>query len=69
VLDLQTKVVEVLKTTGSPLTLIDLATRANAGDQIETIYKILRHLEANHRGIHVEGDRAKPSTLLISIAL
>jgi glucose-6-phosphate isomerase len=67
VLELQTNVVEVIKTAGQPLSLAELANRANSADQIEVIYKIIRHLEANQAGIRVEGDRAKPSNLMISL--
>jgi glucose-6-phosphate isomerase len=66
VLDLQTKVVDQLKASSQPLSLTNLATQAGAPDQIEVIYKILRHLEANDRGVNIEGDRSKPSTLMIS---
>jgi glucose-6-phosphate isomerase len=66
VLDLQTSVVDRLKASNQPLRLADLAAQAGAPDQIEVIYKIIRHLEANDRGIKVNGDRAKPSSLVIS---
>jgi hypothetical protein len=35
-------------------------------DQIEIVYKIVRHLAANQRGVNLQGDRAKPSILLVS---
>jgi glucose-6-phosphate isomerase len=68
VLDVQKRVVDALKTSSSSLSLAELAEKAEAADQIETIYKILRHLAANHRlGIHLEGNVAEPSSLKISI--
>ncbi|NJP12684.1 MAG: glucose-6-phosphate isomerase [Leptolyngbyaceae cyanobacterium RU_5_1] len=66
VLALQVKLVETLKSAGQPLALNTLAEQAGAADQIETVYKILRHLEANKRGIGLQGDRAKPSSLMVS---
>ncbi|MDX2242489.1 MAG: glucose-6-phosphate isomerase [Leptolyngbyaceae cyanobacterium bins.302] len=68
VLDLQHRVLTALKSAGQPLTLVELAAKANALGQIETIYLILRHLEANGRGIIFQGDRAKPSSLRVTIA-
>lgn len=67
VLGLQTRVLEAIKSNGEPLSLIQLAQKANAVDQIETIYKILRHLESNDRGVTLQGDRAKPSSLTVQI--
>jgi len=67
VLDLQRRVVETLKTAEKPLSLADLAKTANAPDEVETVYKIVRHLEANDRGITIQGDRAKPSSLQITL--
>jgi len=68
VLDLQQRVITALKSAGQPLTLVELAAKANALGQVETIYLILRHLEANDRGIVFQGDRAKPSDLRVMIA-
>lgn len=67
VLDLQQRVVTALKSAGQPLTLVELAAKANALGQIETIYLILRHLEANDRGVTFQGDRAKPSSLRVAM--
>ncbi len=64
ILDLQKRVVAALST--EPLTLAVLAERAGAGDQVEAVYKILRHLEANGRGVALAGDRAKPASLLVT---
>ncbi|PZV19003.1 MAG: glucose-6-phosphate isomerase [Pseudanabaena sp.] len=66
VLDLQRKVLTTLKNESQPLTLLKLAEKAGADDQIEIVYKIVRHLAANKRGVNLQGDRAKPSILLVS---
>jgi glucose-6-phosphate isomerase len=68
VLDLQQRVMMTLKSAGQPLTLTELAAKANALGQVETMYKILRHLEANGRGIIFQGDRATPSSLRVTIS-
>jgi glucose-6-phosphate isomerase len=66
VLDLQRKVVDVLVKEGNALSLEALAQKAGASDQIETIYKIIRHLAANHRGIVLRGNLGQPSSLSVS---
>jgi glucose-6-phosphate isomerase len=66
VLNLQRQVLATLKHASQPLSLPTLAEKAGAADQVETIYQIVRHLAANHRGIVLEGDRAKPSSLFVS---
>ena len=63
---LQRKIMTVLKDADQPLELAALAEKAEAGDQIEHVYKIVRHLAANHRGIVLEGNLAKPGELTIS---
>jgi glucose-6-phosphate isomerase len=65
-LELQRKILSVLKTTDQPLELAALAEKADASDQIEDVYKILRHLAANRRGVGLHGDLAKPDGLTIS---
>lgn len=67
ILDLQTKVMQTLQSAVEPIDLSNLAKKAGFLDQVEAIYKIVRHLEANHRGVVLEGDRAKPSTLKVSV--
>ncbi|MFH7025667.1 MAG: glucose-6-phosphate isomerase [Heteroscytonema crispum UTEX LB 1556] len=66
ILDLQKQVVEVLQTEKTPLSLVDLAKKANASDQIEAIYKIVRHLHANQRGVVLQGNLAQPDSLTVS---
>jgi glucose-6-phosphate isomerase len=66
VLSLQNRVVEVLKQTQETLSLSELATKAEATEQIETVYKIVRHLHANKRGVVIAGKIGQPSNLAIS---
>lgn len=67
VLVVQNRVMQVLQQADSPLSLIDLATKAEAIEQVEAIYKIVRHLYANDRGIVFEGNPGQPSSLKISL--
>jgi glucose-6-phosphate isomerase len=68
VLDLQKRVMQVLKEEGAPLSLEELAQKAEASDQIEAIYKMLRHLQANKRGVILEGNLGQPSSLMASVS-
>ncbi len=65
VLALQNKVMEVLKQADSPLSLSQLAQKAQADQQIEVIYKILRHIHANSRGVVLEGNLKQPESLKV----
>jgi glucose-6-phosphate isomerase len=64
-LDLQRKILSVLKNADEPLQLATLAERVQAEDRIEDIYKIVRHLAANRRGIELHGDLAEPGGLAV----
>ncbi|MEH2370237.1 glucose-6-phosphate isomerase [Nostoc sp.] len=66
ILDLQTRVVAVLQKEKTPLSLDELAEKAGASEQVEAIYKILRHIHANQRGIVLQGDLQKPGSLKVS---
>lgn len=66
VLGLQKRVMEILENATSPLTLSQIAKQAEAPDQIEAIYKILRHLHANERGVILDGDLGQPGGLKVS---
>ena len=66
ILDLQRNVVQVLQAEKTPLPVATLALRAGAPDQIEAVYKIVRHLEANQRGVKLYGNPAKPEGLTVS---
>ncbi|WP_036482868.1 glucose-6-phosphate isomerase [Myxosarcina sp. GI1] len=63
VLKLQDRVVDILKHARSPLSLLELAEKAKSTDQIETIYKIIRHLNANDRGLILKGNLGQPDSL------
>ena len=65
-LTLQRKILAVLKTTDQPLELSSLAEKAEAIHQIEHVYKIVRHLAANQRGVTLHGNHAKPGELTVS---
>ena len=66
ILDLQSRIVKIIKEESSPLSLNQLAEKAGASDQIEAIYQILRHLAANHRGVVLHGNPSKPGSLTVS---
>ncbi len=66
ILTLQKQIVQTLCNSGSDLSLPELAAQAGAPEQIETVYRIVRHLAANNRfGIYLEGDVAKPASLSV----
>lgn len=67
ILELQKKVVEVLQTTKTPLSLEEIAQKAGATEQIECIYTIVRHLHTNQRGVVLQGNLGQPSSLKVSI--
>jgi glucose-6-phosphate isomerase len=64
-LGLQRKILAVLKGSDQPLELTALAEKAEAIDQIEHVYKIVRHLAANHREVVLHGNLAKPAGLTV----
>ncbi|CEJ43092.1 glucose-6-phosphate isomerase [Umezakia ovalisporum] len=66
ILDLQSKVVALLQKEKTALSLEEIAQKAGASEQIESIYKILRHLHANERGVLLQGHLGKPGTLKVS---
>ena len=67
VLDVQKKVVQTLKDTSSPLSISELASKAGVSDEVETVYQIVRHLNANKRGIVIEGNIGVPSSIEVSL--
>ncbi|HEY9298818.1 MAG TPA: glucose-6-phosphate isomerase, partial [Phormidium sp.] len=66
ILDLQRRVLQAVQEEGAPLSLTELAQKAGASDQIEAIYKILRHLDANQRSVVLQGNLGEPSSLRVS---
>ena len=66
VLEIQKQVVAVLKNTDSNLSLEELADKAGVATEVETVYKIVRHLYANKRGVKISGNIGIPSQILVS---
>ena len=66
ILDLQKQVLQVLQQESSAISLSELAEKIGASEQVEAIYKILRHLQANQRGVVLTGNLGQPSTLMVS---
>jgi glucose-6-phosphate isomerase len=67
VLDIQRRVIQVLQQASQPLSLEQLVTQVGSPEQIETIYRIVRHLDANRRYVKVMGSWADPDSLQIQI--
>ncbi|PSB01210.1 glucose-6-phosphate isomerase [Merismopedia glauca] len=67
ILDLQKKVLEVLREKSEPCSLQEIADLTGSSAEVEAIYKILRHLHANERGVVLAGDLGKPDSLEISL--
>ncbi|MDM9379909.1 glucose-6-phosphate isomerase [Chlorogloeopsis sp. ULAP01] len=67
ILELQKRVLEVLQSTKTPLSLAEIAQKAGTTDQIESIYIILRHLHANGRGVVLQGNLGQPNTLKVAL--
>jgi glucose-6-phosphate isomerase len=63
ILALQTAVLETVEKAGQPLSLEALAAKIGKPEEVEAIYKIVRHLAANGRGVSLEGNLAQPSSL------
>ena len=66
ILSLQTSVIDELQRLKEPISLSELASKINASDRIETIYKLLIHLAANNRGATLKGDLGEPASLTVS---
>ncbi len=66
ILALQGRVLAALQGQGSAQSLAAIAAAADATADIETVYRILRHLEANDRGVTLTGDRRHPATLQVA---
>ena len=65
VLAIQNKIMKVLAEAKSSMSLVELAEKAGARDEIETVYKIIGHLQANKPNIVVEGNFNHPQSLKI----
>ncbi|MDB9375273.1 glucose-6-phosphate isomerase [Nodularia sphaerocarpa] len=67
ILELQSKVMAVLQKEKTALSLEEVAQKAGAAEEVEAIYKILRHLHANGRGVVLQGELGKPGSLKVSV--
>jgi glucose-6-phosphate isomerase len=65
-LRLQQTIVNLLRQTPEPLSLEALAEKVETPDEVETVYKIVRHMAINHRGLVLQGDLHKPSDIMVS---
>jgi glucose-6-phosphate isomerase len=65
ILALQQNILATLRQLNESSTLQELASKVNASDRLEIIYKIVRHLHANGK-VRVEGSLANPAMLKIS---
>jgi glucose-6-phosphate isomerase len=66
ILTLQKEIIALLKNSSGNVTVTDIAQKLNKAEEVEAIYKILRHLEANHRGVILTGDRTSPTSLKVT---
>jgi glucose-6-phosphate isomerase len=66
VLAIQTSLIKYLQKNPAPISLTELAAKIQAGDRIEIVYKILRHLAANGRGVTLNGNLGQPNSLIVS---
>ena len=66
VLKLQNEVLQLLQQENAPLSVVEIAEKLSATEDIESIYKILRHLHSNERGVSLTGNFAQPSSLQAS---
>ncbi len=67
ILKLQQEAIAVLRAESNPITLSVLADKVGVPNEVEAIYKILRHLQANQRGVVLQGNLAKPGDLTVSL--
>jgi glucose-6-phosphate isomerase len=66
VLGMQRQIIEALGPQSQPISIMELAAQASVPDQPEMVYKIIRHLAMNDRGIQLTGNLQKPGELLVS---
>ncbi len=66
ILALQKQVTDAIAAAREPLDLATLAEKAGSPAEIEAVYKIVRHLATNHRGIQLTGDLGDPATLIVN---
>ncbi|MEM9908835.1 MAG: glucose-6-phosphate isomerase [Cyanobacteria bacterium P01_D01_bin.44] len=65
VLSLQDQVVATVKQADHPLSLEELANKMGSPEQVETVYKIVRHLDANQRSVAIQGNPGQPPEIKV----
>jgi glucose-6-phosphate isomerase len=66
VIKTQLQIMQVLPAASEPITLEALANRVGAPEDIETIYKMVRHLHSNQRSVALHGNPGDPTAVRIS---
>ena len=66
ILDLQSKAITALKSGKEPMTLTTLAARIGASEDVETLYQILRHLDANNRHVKLSAQSTGLGEITVS---
>ncbi|NEQ46383.1 MAG: glucose-6-phosphate isomerase [Leptolyngbya sp. SIOISBB] len=66
ILDLQAKAIAAVQNSPEPCMITELASKIGAEKNIETLYQILRHLDANQRHIELSGDAVSLAQLQVS---
>lgn len=67
-LELQKQIMQVLQNTDGPISLQTLADKAGSPARIETVYRIVRHLNANIQGLSLKGDPKRPDSLQVLLS-
>jgi glucose-6-phosphate isomerase len=67
VLELQKQALATLQSAPAPLSIAALAEKMGHPEATETLYRILRHLDANNRWVVLEGERSKPGELQVRL--
>lgn len=66
VLDQQRQIVAAVQAAPNPLSLEELATAIQCPDEVEMVYKIVRHLHTNQREVAIQGDPGHPDRLKVA---
>jgi glucose-6-phosphate isomerase len=66
ILQLQRAVLQTLRHSSEPLSLVELAQRSGYPEDMEIIYALARHLHANQRGLAIQGNPGQPDSLRIA---
>lgn len=67
VLDLQCRMMNCLRAQTQPVSITQLAEMVSATEDIEMVYKILRHSAANDGKLQLIGDIGRPGTLTVKL--